>query len=206
MELISLLNQRDWGNPEGISKMQIEEAMSLKVSSNIKRLYQSYYRGILLNSFFFLFFMTVYLFNQSLEFLIPVLMIISVFAFIIVNVAVNLLTGEKVDPSGDLKSVLVKMLALDKRIYSRQCRYNQLILMTSFVSGFLLGLAYQGWTLAKYYEKPAIFLILVILASGFYYLTKTQSFNKLNRFLNPTHHQAKSFLQQQLDLIRADDE
>lgn len=206
MELIGLLNQRNWDDSNDFTELKIKQAMRSKTLMNIKKLYQTYYRGIALNLGFLSVFMLVYIFNPTIEFLIPTLMIISCFLIIVINLVFHLWKEEKVDLSGELKLIITEMLTFDRKVYSRQCKYNSLILMTSFIGGFLMGLAYQGWTISKFLEKPIIFLVLAVFAVGFHFLTKSDSFKNFNKMLNPSYYKTKSYLEHQLELITADDE
>lgn len=202
MELINLLNNENW--EESVPVLQQEEISKMtrkKVLSNVKKLYRSYINGLVLNLVFASVFSMFYVFNQSIEFLIPVLLICSCFLFIVINLVTQLIRSGHIDNSGDLLTVLTKVLKRNKRIYRVQCNYNSVILSVSFVAGFMLGLAVQGWTFEKYLDKPVIFPILLVLLVIFRMLTKSKNFDKLNRILNPGYYKSKKYLENQLAVL-----
>lgn len=205
MELINLLDQNEWDESESFSDKDIQNAMRQNVSDHIKKLYRTYYRGLLLNLAFLVLFLIIYLLNPTVEFLVPVILISSCFAFIVLNLSVKLINRESVDPTCSLKTVLLDSLEFNKKVYKTQCKYNSIILTVSFMGGFLLGLAFQGWTLEKYVDKPVIIPVFLILTIGFYFLTKTQSFKMLNRKLSPNYIRSRDYLEEQLELISRDD-
>jgi len=95
------------------------------------------------------------------------------------------------------------VLDYNKRVYKNQCRYQSLLVTASFVGGFFLGLAVQGWTIEKLEKHPIVLVVLLILATGFYFLSKTKSFKSLHRLLNPGYIKAKKQLEDQLRVLES---
>ena len=205
MELINLLNASKWDEDAGFSTEEIQRAMRKKVSRQVGKLIRFYYRSVLLNLLFLLFFASVYFFNPTVEFLIPVVVIGVCFTVIVTNVLSQLFAQPKLTPTISLKEMIRQTLVMDRKIHRRQRRYTSLILLLCFVGGFLLGLAFQGWTIAKYLEKPLIFPVLAVLTTGFFFLTKSASFAKFSRLMNPGYHETKHYLEEQLKIMESDD-
>ena len=206
MDLTNLLNNQGWDDSdEGFSRGEIQQAMRRKTTRHVRKLFRWYRWSLLINLFFLMLFVVIYFMNPTTEFLVPILIITPSFLLTSLNLVAGLLTSPPIDPTADLKTVIEETLASDRRVHSRQRRYTTLILVSCFTGGFLLGLAFQGWTIQKYQEKPIIFLILVVLAVAFHFLTKTKRFYHYQKMLAPGYQKTKNYLEEQLRIISNDD-
>lgn len=206
MELINLLKKKNWDeSAPPFTDLEIQKAMRNKVRFNVELLYRSYFTGLGLNLLFILIFLVIYWLNPRIEFLIPLALIIGSFLFIAINLSVTLIQNEPIDTSNDLKTVLKEALSLNNKIYQNLCSHTTMIWTLSFFGGLFLGLAFQGWTIETFIEKPIIFPVLSALTIGFYLWVKSTSFKNLNKVLNPKYIEAKSYLEQQLEILSADE-
>ena len=202
MELKSLLQNSHWEDSEiDFSKMAISKNTDVRVSRDIKVLVNNNYKAILLNFLFLSITIYVYLQNQSISFLIPSILIASCFLFLAINVMTGAKSLNKIDYSTSMRQVLTEVLESTKTMHKRQCRYHSVLMTASFLGGFFLGLAYQGWTVETTIEKPVIFMVVGPLTFGFYYFSKSKYFKSFNRSLNPGYVRAKMYLEEQLRLL-----
>jgi len=59
----------------------------------------------------------------------------------------------------------------------------------------------QGWDLQRMLDKPLVFGILLLLGAGCFFWTRSRRFKGLNRSLNPHYWKAKSYLEEQLQML-----
>jgi len=203
MELKSLLQNSGWEESEvDIPLESLRDRGVDSVGENIKTLVVGNYKALVLNLVFFSITIYVYFQNPTISFLIPTLLIGSCFLFLILSVWGGIIQHRKVDRSEAVAVLIADVLAVNKEMYQRQCKYHSVLITQCFLGGFLLGLAFQGWTLEKYLEKPEVFIFLIPLTIGFFYLTRTKSFLSIHRTLSPNYFRAKGFLENQLAMLQ----
>jgi len=202
MELKNLLDKHNWSDSDlSYEADVIEQEMRQQVSAKIALLFTNYKRSIVLNLLFLLATIVLYVVYPSLDMLVPVGIIGSCFLFLIVTTLYQLWTDNKPDQSQDMKTVLEETLAYDKRMYNMQCRFFSWIFTASALGGMLLGMIVKGWTLQRIVHTTPVVLFIMAFTIGIYALSKSTSFRKFNRRLNPTYHHTKKFIQQQLHTL-----
>lgn len=202
MELQSLLHNSGWERSTlDYSLDRIEQNTRSEINRNIKKLISNHYKGLALNVAFLLITVLFYVLNPVVDYLVPVVLIGGCFLFITVSLVIGISGKEKIDYTQPMVAVLSNVLNYNNQVYSRHCNYYSALMTTSFVGGFLLGILVQGWTFKMMTEKPVIFVILGALSTGFYFLSKTTSFRKMNRIFNPDYFKSKKYLEEQLTLL-----
>ena len=202
MELKTLLENSGWEkSEESFSPKMISRNTEKTISKNMRVLFVNNYKALALNVFFLSITLYVYLRNPTIDFLIPSILVASCFLFLTISVWGGIVRNSQIDRSQPIAIVLSEVLERNKMMYQQQCKYHSILITQSFLGGFFLGLAFQGWTLKEAAEKPVIFAIVVPLTVGCYYLTKTKSFQAFNRSLNPSYFRAKASLESQLAFL-----
>lgn len=173
-----------------------------KEQPGLRLLLKQYYRSIVLNVIFLTITLLLYFVKPVVDLLLPVSIIASCFIYILNHITTaSKKINQTLDMSLDLKTTLTRTIDINNKINNWFCRINSWVLTTSFVGGFLLGLLMSDWTIAKMLDRPLIILILVVLATGFYFLTKTRYFSSMHHTLNPSYFKAKQQLEAQLRIL-----
>ena len=157
MELKTLLETQQWTNAGmDLTQLMISRSTRSTIDKNMKVVVANNYKALILNALFLCFFVFIYVFNPKIEFLIPTILIVSCFLFLIVGVWKGITSLNKIDYSQSLVMLLSTFLNTNKEVFRLQRQYHAMVLVQSFLGGFLLGLAFQGWTVEKALSKPAI--------------------------------------------------
>lgn len=194
----------DWTEDPQFGANALKELLDHEPSEKpaIGRLLKQYYRSIFLNLFFLLLTLLMYVIRPIPDMLLPIGIISCCFLYMLYHVVIAARNiNQTVDMSLDLKSTIKRTLEINKKATKRMTRVNSMIMTSSFIGGFLLGLLMSDWTIVKMTEKPVVLLIGGALAIGFYFLTKNHRFSGFQKMLNPSYFKAKEQLEAQLKAL-----
>lgn len=197
-----------WKDDDWAADPQFEEAALAKLldhkpaetgRKSIAAMLRQYRRSMLLNAFFLLLTAGIYLYTPKPDLLLPIGLIVSCFIYLLVHVyRAARSTAKQADLGQDVKTAILETVAINRKLHAQMCGVNNWILTGSFASGFLLGMLMGDWTLSKFAEKPIAVVVWIILTIGFHFYTRTPSFQKFQRSLNPAYYRAKKHLEEQL--------
>jgi len=150
-------------------------------------------------------FFTVYLISGQIELVLPLLLIVLSYAIIIRDITTYLSNRRMISPDQPLIYYLEKQLHLLLKIEESHKKRIPIIILLSFIGGFIGGLIYSGWTYQKMIDKPIILLILLILSGILYPLIQRSSYQGLNSIFAKKYNSKKKRLQQLLGQLKEDD-
>jgi FtsH-binding integral membrane protein len=202
MELNKLFESFD--KPEKndqLSEREILQAMHKKVLNSHKVILNHHRKGLVLNLVFVLFFAMLYVLNPTVIFFVPLALIIPVFVILLVHVFGLLSKNKKIDFSRDIKTVLGQLIVQKRKMHQWQKRFTPIFFTICFIGGYLLGLAFRGYTIQKYQEKPIVLLVGLAMTVGFYFLARKQIFHGLEKILHPGWSKAQKTLEEQWRIL-----
>lgn len=199
MELQTLLDKSI--SDLSVTNVDLERAIRPGGVLAVRTLYGTYVKGLILNGVLLASTIILYLFNPSIEYLIPMLLIGSAFAYLTIDTGIKLYQNPQPDLNQDIRTVLERSLEINKKILLNQCNHLSVLTTMSFVGGLFLGLANRGRTIDALLQKPIILLVLLILTIGFYFVTRTTSFKSLNKKINPQYYNSLSVIKEQLYML-----
>jgi len=196
MELSKLLRDQAWeASNLSYDSLTLEVMLQPKASKYIGRLFRFYRKSLAMNTLFLLATIALYWANPTEDMLLPLGLIGGCFLYLMATSWRMIREKDNLDLSGDLRSIVQRVLEFNQYQHRQMCRYHSVLFTICFAGGFILGMLLKGRQLAYFVEKPILFVILIILTTGFYFLTKTKSFRSLNRRLNPVYNRTKKQLE-----------
>ena len=202
MDLKTLLNDNNWSSSElNFDADSISKEITEKSQKPIQFVLNNAKKSILMNSIFLVAFFIFYLFFTNTITTIAIAIIAAVYLFTILSLVIGLINLEKPNLNQNIKDALKDIIRFDEAINRFQCKNYSLIISTSFIGGFLLGLGTQGYTISKLLDKWGLILFLIVGAVGIFYWSKTKSFKSFNRSFNPNYFKSKAFLKEQLQIL-----
>lgn len=206
MELKRLLEQANWDEaPFAYEADALDRLLRARVESGLRRVLRHHRGGLALNLALMLLSLGLYLFDPSSDRWLPVALLVGA-------LGVNLLQSWRqvrrlhaLDPSQDLRHYLAAILAQQRRLHRQLARTIGWTLAASCSGGFLLGLMWRGWDLAKIADHPVVWLIGAGLAAGMLLLARSQAFREAICVLNPGYRQAQAYLEEQYAALEEGD-
>lgn len=204
MDLKTLLDKTNWEQSDfKYTSDELLKDITQKTEKPIQKVLQNAKKSIVLNSIILLGFFIFYVFFQNEITTLAIIIIAGVYLLTIGSLIYGLSTLQKPNLNQNIKKALEDIIRYDEAINQFQCKNFSLIITASFVGGFLLGLGFQGFTIAKLLDKWGVLVILGLGIIGMYYWSKTKSFRSFNRSFNPNYFKSKSFIKQQLEILNS---
>ncbi|MEL6672071.1 MAG: hypothetical protein AAFR61_07755 [Bacteroidota bacterium] len=206
MELKDMLDKASQQQDDfSFSAADIRRNLKSRVGQDVAYIIRHKKLALLLNLFWMAVFVGLYFWFQIPELILPVLVISLAFLVIIFDVVRFLRNSQAIDPQLPLQAFLKQQLALVQAQDHHNRESMPLIMCLSFVGGFWAGLIIEGWTFAKMWDTPLIFLIMAMLTLIFYLVSRRISFAGLQRRLAGKYLGKKARLESLLAQLSEDE-
>ena len=182
----------------------VHKQISHKGSNELSYILWYYRTALGLNLMFLAIFFLVYLSSGKIELVLPLLLIALSYAIIIRDITTYLSERKMISPDQPLIYYIEKQLHLLLKAEESHKKRIPIIILLSFIGGFIGGLIYSGWTYQKMLDKPVVLLILLIFSGILYPLIQRSSYQGLNSLFAKKYNSKKKRLQQLLSELKED--